>query len=240
MHRESSHEQRLVRLVCAVLFIFLMLLAGCESSTETAASPQLDTWRSELIVSVEPEGATTIEDARANLLGVTDEDNDDENGSSEDAPDEDGSANADAEAEAAVGNAATSDEETRSDPATGSPSQEVVLIARVGNREIGKWWDEQQATLVVSEGSPKSHYNAGADHDPKECPFCRSRWKNEDSMAFVRFVDPSGTTIPADARQLLNVDAEDFIVIRGTGELDEDSMLNIAASEVYIRPPQSP
>ena len=226
MQGESSHDPRLVRLACAVLFIFLMLLVGCESSKESASSPQLDAFRSQLVVSVEPEGATTIEDARAKLLGETGDD----------------SGGEDAEQESPAEETVASGEESSASPAAtpSSALQDIVLIARVGNRDIRKWWDEQRATLVVSEGSPKSHYNAGPDHDPKDCPFCRSRWKNEDSMAFVKFVDSSGATIPADARQLLNVDAEDFIVVRGTGELDENSMLNIAASEVYIRPSESP
>jgi len=222
MRDESNHDQRVVRLVCAVLFIFFLLLSGCESATDAVADPQLDAWRSELVVSVEPEGAVTIEDARKSLQGITDDEK------SEVVADEESDVET-AATEASV------DEESAA--ATDTSPQDIVLVARVGNREIPQWWNEKLATLVVSEGAPDSHYNAGPDHDPTECPFCRSRWKNEDSMALVRFVDSAGVTIPADARQLLNVAAEDFLVIHGTGELDEDSMLNIAAREVYIRPP---
>lgn len=111
---------------------------------------------------------------------------------------------------------------------------EIVLIGRVGVEDVPQWWDKGRATLLMSEGYPGSDYNPGPDHDPQTCPFCRWKWKFEESMAAIAFVDSDDNVIPVDVRTLLKVSEGDVIVVRGTGSLDESGILNVAATGVYL------
>ena len=90
---------------------------------------------------------------------------------------------------------------------------DVVLTARIGARELPKWWVEGTASYYISEGMPGSHYNAGPDHDPSTCPFCSRNWQVEDSMAIVHLVDQTGHRIPIDATVLLDVEEDDIVVM---------------------------
>jgi len=112
---------------------------------------------------------------------------------------------------------------------------EVVLIGRVGVKDMPKWWSEDRALLLISEGFPGSEYNPPPDHDPKTCPFCRWKWKFEESMAKLTFVDKSGTPIPVDVRKLLKLSENDVVVIQGTGTLDDTGILNVAATGVFLK-----
>lgn len=113
--------------------------------------------------------------------------------------------------------------------------QEVILVGRVGSKGLPEWWMKGKAMLVVSEGMEGSHYNAGADHDPQSCPFCRWKWKTEDSLAIINFVDKEGKIIPVDSPTLLGVKKDDVVVLRGVAELNESGFLEVAADGVYIR-----
>jgi hypothetical protein len=112
---------------------------------------------------------------------------------------------------------------------------EIVLIGRVGVQDIPQWWEKDRATLLMSEGYPGSDYNPGPDHDPQTCPFCRWKWKFEESMAAIAFVDAAGDVIPVDVRTLLKLTEEDVVVVRGTGSLDESGILNVTATGVFVR-----
>lgn len=115
--------------------------------------------------------------------------------------------------------------------------EDLVLILRVGNRNLSTWSSEDQATFFASEGYPGSDYNIGPDHDPSTCPFCKWKWKDEDSMAIMEVVNEQGEAVPYSAVQIFNFKPEDFIVVKGTGQLDEEGMLKVQISGLYKRPP---
>ncbi|REJ88393.1 MAG: hypothetical protein DWQ34_22685 [Planctomycetota bacterium] len=110
----------------------------------------------------------------------------------------------------------------------------VVLKGRIGARDMPQWWFEGSASFVVSEAMPGSHYNAGPDHDPSTCPFCRRKWKLEDSMAIVRLVDASGQDIPVTITDLLDLDEGDIVVVQGDASLDESGLLVVDSDGVYM------
>ncbi|QDT35396.1 hypothetical protein [Thalassoglobus polymorphus] len=113
---------------------------------------------------------------------------------------------------------------------------EMVLIVRVGNRNITTWSSKDEATFFVSEGFPDSDYNIGPDHDPSTCPFCKWKWKEEDSLAIIKVVDASGNVVPYSAEQIFDFKPEDFVVVTGSGELDEVGTLNVQLDGLYKRP----
>lgn len=111
----------------------------------------------------------------------------------------------------------------------------IVLIGKVGSKDIPNWWQEGRATLVISEGFPGSDYNISPDHDPRTCPFCKWKWKTVDSFAVVELITSDASVIPVDAPTLLPVKAGDVVVVQGTGRLAEDGSLTLAADGVFLR-----
>ncbi len=111
--------------------------------------------------------------------------------------------------------------------------QEIVLTVRVGNKDFPQWYFDEGAIMVVSEAFPGSDYNVGPDHDSSTCPFCRWKWKNEDSLAMVEFVDDDGNVRPERCDELLGVEAGDVLTIRGMASLDEVGHLNLRPTGIF-------
>ncbi len=116
-------------------------------------------------------------------------------------------------------------------------SENVVLIVKIGNRNIPAWSSKDKASFFVSEGFPESDYNIGPDHDPSTCPFCKWKWKEEDSRAILEVLDESGGVVPYPAEQLFNVKPDDFVVVTGHGRLDDLGTLYVQITGLYKRPP---
>ena len=157
----------------------LAVIQGCSP----AEDPQVTQYRSALLLSEEPAGSVTIEDARSNIESTTD----------------------------------------------------VVLTGRIGARDLPNWWIDGSASFYISEGTDGSHYNAGPDHDPSTCPFCRRKWKVEDSMAIIHLVDASGHRVTLNANNLLDVEEGDVVVVRGSAKLDESGFLAVESDGVFVR-----
>jgi hypothetical protein len=115
---------------------------------------------------------------------------------------------------------------------------DVVITGWAGVRDLPAWTVPGKATLMVSEAIEGSHYNAGSGHDPKTCPFCKRRWKLEESMAIIECVDQQGTEIPFDAPTLLHVKEGNGMIFQGKGTLDGDGMLHVKAEKVFLRTDQ--
>ena len=112
---------------------------------------------------------------------------------------------------------------------------EIVLIGRVGSRDVSEWSMGTTGRFVISEAFPDSHYNLTPDHDPATCPFCRHKWKVEDSVAFVDCIDESGSPISLPAGELLPLEKGDTVVIRGAGALDDSGFLCVRTRELFVR-----
>jgi hypothetical protein len=113
--------------------------------------------------------------------------------------------------------------------------EQVILIGKVGVRKLARWYEDDIAAFAISEGTEGSDYNIGPDHDPSTCPFCKSRWKDEHSMAFVTLMDNSGKPIPVNPLTLLNVTAGDYIVVQGSASVNDSGFLEIRCDGIYVR-----
>lgn len=112
----------------------------------------------------------------------------------------------------------------------------VTLIVKVGNRNFENWSEQNQARFFVSEGFPGSDYNIGPDHDPSTCPFCKWKWKEEDSLAVVQVVDESGNMLSVSADSVLDLNDGDVITIEGKASADDSGFLNVQLSSLYLHP----
>lgn len=112
---------------------------------------------------------------------------------------------------------------------------EVTLKVKVGNRNFPEWSAADQAIFYVSEGYPDSDYNIDEDHDPSTCPFCKWKWKEEDSLAILQIPDADGEIAPISAQQLLNLKVGDQLTVTGTATRDETDFLQVNVSGVYLK-----
>ncbi|MFK7822110.1 MAG: hypothetical protein AB8G99_25660 [Planctomycetaceae bacterium] len=113
-------------------------------------------------------------------------------------------------------------------------TSDVVLTVRIGARDVSQWWQADSASFFASEATEGSHYNAGEGHDPTSCPFCRRKWKVEDSMVLVHLVDADGNQIPVSAPDLLNLKDGDIVVVRGKASVGEDGFLVVNSGEIFL------
>lgn len=112
---------------------------------------------------------------------------------------------------------------------------EVVLVGRIGAGEFEPW-AKGQASFLMSEALPETDHAATPGHDPANCPFCRRRAEKAASFtALVQFRDDQGAILPIDARELLGVEQNQVVVVRGKAKMDQVGTLVIAADGIHIR-----
>ena len=111
---------------------------------------------------------------------------------------------------------------------------EVVLVGRI-NAGDAEPWDQGKTAFMVSEApDPKSHSHASAK-DAENCPFCKRRLANA-PMAIVEFLGDDGKVLPIDARQLLGVEKNQVVVVRGAGRINELDQLVVSAQGIHVKP----
>ena len=111
----------------------------------------------------------------------------------------------------------------------------VVLMGRIG---AGKHdpWEKGKATFVISEASTeKSGHASAPDHDADNCPFCKRRASATESTAIVQFVDDQGEVLPVDARQLLDAEKDQLVIVRGRGEVNGLGTLVVSVQGIYVK-----
>lgn len=112
---------------------------------------------------------------------------------------------------------------------------EVVLVGRIGAGEFDPW-AEGQASFLMSEATPESDHAATPGHDPATCPFCRRRAEKAASFtALVQFRNEQGEIVPIDARELLGVEKDQVVVVRGKARRDPVGTLIVAADGIHLR-----
>ena len=112
---------------------------------------------------------------------------------------------------------------------------DIVLMGRIGVKDLTEWWIDGSASFYISEGMDGSHYNAGPDHDPSSCPFCRRNWVLEDSMATIHLVDADGKRFSVNANRILDVKEGDLVALRGQAHLDERGVLTLNCNGLQIK-----
>lgn len=112
---------------------------------------------------------------------------------------------------------------------------DVVLVGRIGVGEFEPW-AEGQASFLMSEALPETDHASTAGHDPANCPFCRRRAEKAASFtALVQFRDDKGEVLPIDARELLGVEKNQVVVVRGKARVDKVGTLVVAADGIHVR-----
>lgn len=113
-----------------------------------------------------------------------------------------------------------------------SAGGEVAVLGRVGGMKNP--FTNGEASFVITDPSVAV---AGDDHECGDnCPYCAKKKKDQiSSMAFVRIVDENGQVVPADVRQLLGVEQDQMVVVRGQAKVNRAGHLVISASGVHVR-----
>ncbi len=120
-------------------------------------------------------------------------------------------------------------------PASSSQGEEIVVVGRIHAGEFEPW-AKGEAAFLISEALPDSAHEGSPDHDPANCPFCRRRAEKAESVtALIQFRDEQGNVVPIDARELLGVEQNQIVVVRGRGHVDQLGVLIIAADGIHIR-----
>ena len=106
---------------------------------------------------------------------------------------------------------------------------EVVVRGRINAGESPPW-QPGQASFVLTDATG---HDGDDDHDPHTCPFCSRSIK--DYLAKVVFLDESGKPLGVDTRELFRVKENQLVIVRGKGSLNEDDMLVIEGSSIYVK-----
>ncbi|MFL5340563.1 MAG: hypothetical protein ACJ8F7_10475 [Gemmataceae bacterium] len=112
---------------------------------------------------------------------------------------------------------------------------DVVMVGRIGG--TAKPWVAGRAAFQVVDPALKSCADSEGDNCPTPWDYCCT--PREDlikAMATVKVVDYAGQTVPADARDLLDLKELQTVVIRGKAKRDSEGNLTVLATGIYRRP----
>src|SRR5690606_3506275 len=114
------------------------------------------------------------------------------------------------------------------------PEQDVLIVGRIGAGEFEPWADGQ-ASFLLAGMLPDSDPAATPGYEPETCPFCRRRAANANAPPLVPFRDAKGEVLPIDARELLGVEKNQVVVVRGKGHVDKLGVLVVSATGIHVR-----
>jgi hypothetical protein len=103
--------------------------------------------------------------------------------------------------------------------------------------KIGGTFETGKASFMISELPQPGEAHNHAPGEEDNCPFCKHRAANA-PKAIVQFVNEKEEILPIDARELLGVDKDQVVTIKGEAKLDSLETLVITASGVYLEPKQ--
>ena len=109
------------------------------------------------------------------------------------------------------------------------PDTLFTIRVRINAGEVSSFSDGVARFFVTDA----TGHDGDESHDPHECPFCRRDVKS--MMALVEFKDDSGQLLRIDARELFDVHEFELLVLEGTGYLDEEEILVISASRMFVK-----
>ncbi len=109
--------------------------------------------------------------------------------------------------------------------------RDVTIAGRI-NAGKSDPFEKGKATLIMGELPEPGH-----DHAPDDdCPFCRRKLE-ESQHCLVRFLDESGNILPYGAQELFGVqNGQDVVVVGKASMLADIGILQLDASQIYIRP----
>ncbi|MGB6043602.1 MAG: hypothetical protein WBF93_10645 [Pirellulales bacterium] len=110
---------------------------------------------------------------------------------------------------------------------------EIVLVGRIGGRK-NPWIDGRAAftmidaaMTIVASGKESSAGQICMDD-------CCAALRTE-CTTLVKLVDEQGAVLPIDARELLQAQENDMVVVKGKVRRDGEGSFSVAASGVYVR-----
>lgn len=104
-----------------------------------------------------------------------------------------------------------------------------MVVGRVGGG-INPWIAGRAAFVIVDTTTADSCEKDGCE----EGCTCHAE-ELAQSTAIVKFVDGEGNILPVDARELLNLQEKQTVVVRGVAKRTGDNNLSIVASGIYVR-----
>ncbi|MBM98053.1 MAG: hypothetical protein CMJ77_02925 [Planctomycetaceae bacterium] len=114
--------------------------------------------------------------------------------------------------------------------------QPIVLMGLVGAGSDSTWEPGKAKFVIRDRSAPVEKHADTPGHDPSTCPFCKAKKeKMPDMTALIQVVDPDGKVVDVDARKLLALKEEQFVVIRGVAEVNTLGHLVVSADGVYVR-----
>lgn len=117
--------------------------------------------------------------------------------------------------------------------------QQVVVFGQITAGKESPWHEGFAMFMITDPIAMLDAELAGHDHadghDHANCPFCNKKSSAADTTAIVQFVDSHGKVLSTDARQLLGVAENQFVVVRGQPAVDGLGHLVITADGLYIR-----
>ncbi len=109
------------------------------------------------------------------------------------------------------------------------PETLFTIRVRINAGEVSPFSDGVARFFVTDA----TGHDGDESHDPHECPFCRRDVKS--MMALVEFKDDSGQLLRIDTRELFDVHEFELLVLEGTGHLDEEEILVVSASRMFVK-----
>ena len=105
---------------------------------------------------------------------------------------------------------------------------DLVIKGRIDAGDTTAWADGLAAFVLTDA----SGHDGETDHNPHTCPFCSRNIK--DYLAKVSFLNAEDQLIEIDSRKLFDVHEKQLVYVTGTGTVDQDCLLNVVATGLYI------
>jgi hypothetical protein len=111
--------------------------------------------------------------------------------------------------------------------------QHVVVVGRIGG-ETTPWVEGLAAFSMVDASLPPCN-ELECDKCPTPWDYCCEADLGKARTA-VRVVDEDGKIVPRSAKEMLNVEELQTVVVEGTAKRDEAGNVTVLATGVYVRP----
>lgn len=114
--------------------------------------------------------------------------------------------------------------------------QQIVVLGRIGGN-VNPWVEDRAAFFIVDS----SLLACSDDKEDGETCSCQTPWDyccESDlpaAMTLVKFVEPDGTIVKHDARQIFDLSELQTVVVKGTAQRDEAGNLTILANGMFVQ-----
>lgn len=111
--------------------------------------------------------------------------------------------------------------------------EEITVVGRIGG-EVNPW-DEEYAAFTIVDRKLKACSDIEGDNCSTPWDYCCEDNVRK-SRTLIEIVDGNGSTVKADARQLLKLEELQTVVVKGKATRDEANNLSVLATGIYVMP----